>query len=110
MSNELSSRWAKRLSVAVLAFLVGLLSAVPAAAHASKIQITSVTDFAGGISFGNVGAYVKIKGKLAYAVDPDNIFNRQIVDLKYAKAAGLNNCDGYVLQTKKATAVVAFCF
>ncbi len=89
MCNELSSRWAKRLSVTVLAFLVGLLSAVPAAAHVSKIQITSVTDFAGSISFGNVGPYVKIKGKLTYAVDPDNVFNRQIVDLKYAKTGQL---------------------
>jgi hypothetical protein len=89
MCNKLSSRWAKRLPVAVLAFLVGLLSAVPAAAHVSKIQITSVTDFAGGISFGKVGPYVKIKGKLTYAVDPDNVFNRQIVDLKYAKTGQL---------------------
>src|ERR1035437_3049342 len=89
MCNELSSRWAKRLYVAVLAFLVGLLSAGPAAAHVSKIQITSVTDFAGGISFGKVGPYVKIKGKLTYAVDPDNVFNRQIVDLKYAKTGQL---------------------
>ncbi len=37
------------------------------------------------MEFGSVGAYEKIKGKLYYAVDPDNPFNAQIVDLPLAK-------------------------
>jgi len=40
--------------------------------------------FAGGQAFGETGAYERIKGRLHYAVDPDDPANRQIVDLDLA--------------------------
>ena len=39
---------------------------------------------AGGIAFGAVGAYERIRGRLHYAVDPDDPANARIVDLKRA--------------------------
>ena len=89
MFKRLLSRWAKPLFIIAVVFLVGVLSTAPAVAHVTKMQITSMSDFAGGMSFGNVGPYVKIKGTLTYAVDPDNRFNQQIVDLQYAKKGQL---------------------
>jgi hypothetical protein len=41
------------------------------------------------MKFGKVGAYEKIKGKLHYAVNLDNPFNAQIVDLQLAKEGRL---------------------
>lgn len=65
--------------------LVTLAFTATSLARVTRIEITERVPFAGGMEFGNVGAYEKIKGKLYYAVDPDNRFNRQIVDLHLAK-------------------------
>jgi hypothetical protein len=46
-----------------------------------RIEITSRSVFAGGMEYGEVGPYEKIRGKLFYAVDPDNAANAAIVDL-----------------------------
>jgi len=55
-------------------------------ARVSRIEITERVPFAGGMAFGAVGPYEKIRGRLYYAVDPDNKYNRQIVDLQLAKS------------------------
>jgi hypothetical protein len=49
-----------------------------------RIEITSRSVFAGGMEYGEVGPYEKIRGKLFYAVDPDNAANAAIVDLDLA--------------------------
>jgi len=53
-------------------------------AEVERIEITSRSVFAGGMEYGAVGAYEKIRGKLFYAVDPDNAANAAIVDLDLA--------------------------
>ena len=53
-------------------------------AEVERIEITSRSVFADGMEYGAVGAYEKIRGKLFYAVDPDNAANAAIVDLDLA--------------------------
>lgn len=79
------SRW-----IGVLLGLGAVLVTLPfyvsmAQARVSWMEITERVPFAGGMAFGDVGPYERIKGRLHYAVDPDNRFNRQIVDLQLAK-------------------------
>ena len=53
-------------------------------AEVDRIEITSREVFAEGMEYGEVGSYEKIRGKLFYAVDPDNAANAAIVDLDLA--------------------------
>ncbi|RMF16631.1 MAG: hypothetical protein D6757_02590, partial [Alphaproteobacteria bacterium] len=66
----------------VLVALAGLTSG--AAARVVRVEILERGDFAQGRSFGSVGAYEKIRGRLHYAVDPQATINRAIVDLDLA--------------------------
>ena len=68
-----SSRRTKTVLAVCVLTLVLSLFASPSHARVSWVEITETSDFAGGMSFGKVGPYVKIKGKLTYAVDPDNV-------------------------------------
>jgi hypothetical protein len=70
--------------VKTAAGLLLLLSAVSLRAEVVRVDITSREPFAGGTGFGGVGAYEKIRGRLVYAVDPENAANARIVDLKLA--------------------------
>lgn len=66
---------------AILLFLIA-----PGALDTGVIAITidSRESFAEGELFGDVGAYEWIRGRLTYAVDPDDKANDAIVDLEYA--------------------------
>ena len=64
--------------------LLAILIAATAAAEVERIEFTSREVFADGMSFGDTGAYEKIRGTLFYAVDPDNLANAAIVDLDLA--------------------------
>lgn len=70
------------------AWMFGVLSLlvlpVAATAEVERIEITSREVFADGMEFGSVGAYEKIRGKLFYAVDPNNAANAAVVDLDLA--------------------------
>jgi len=66
------------------AFLIVTLVAVLAPAEVERIEITSRETFAGGVTFGETGAYEKIRGTLFYSVDPANPANTAIVDLDLA--------------------------
>lgn len=59
----------------------------------TRIEIISSEIFAEGKKFSTVGAYEKIRGRLYYAVDPENPANARIVDLKYAP----QNAEGMVV-------------
>ena len=61
-----------------------LVFAGAASAEVERIEITSRSVFADGMEYGAAGAYEKIRGKLFYAVDPDNAANAAIVDLDLA--------------------------
>jgi len=60
------------------------LVAATAPAEVERIEVTSRETFAGGMAFGDTGAYEKIRGTLFYAVDPVNPANAAIVDLELA--------------------------
>ncbi len=66
------------------AFLILTLFAATAAAEVERVEITSRETFAGGMAFGETGAYEKIRGTLFYAVDPANPANAAIVDIELA--------------------------
>jgi hypothetical protein len=69
---------------AAAAFAAALLSATPALAAVERIDIIERVPFAEGESFGEVGAYEKIRGIAHYALDPDLPANQTIADLKLA--------------------------
>jgi len=53
-------------------------------AEVSSFEIISREPYAGGKSFGEVGAYEKIIGRIHYEIDPNNPRNQIIVDLELA--------------------------
>jgi len=63
-----------------------LVALAPATARAevTRVEISSRQDVLGGKSFGAVGAYEKLTGKVFFAVAPDNPHNRIIADLDKA--------------------------
>jgi hypothetical protein len=56
----------------------------PAAAAVERLEIIERAPFAGGAAFGAVGPYERIRGRLHFAVDPEDPANALIVDLKLA--------------------------
>ena len=50
----------------------------------TKLEITSSTPFAGGQSFGDVGAYTHVKGTVHFSVDPLHPNNEAITDVELA--------------------------
>jgi hypothetical protein len=73
-----------RVWLSVLAFTLALALAGPVAARVERVEILERGPVAGGMAFGEVGAYERIRGRLHYAVDPDEPANARIVDLKRA--------------------------
>jgi Alpha/beta hydrolase domain len=69
---------------AAAAALFVLLSAAGLGAEVVRVEVSSREPFAGGIAFGTVGAYEKVRGRLVFAVDPENAANARIVDLRLA--------------------------
>jgi hypothetical protein len=70
----------KRTLLALAALAV--VSASQAAVE--RIQVIERVPFAPGVTFGDYGAYEKIRGIAYYALDPDAAANAAIVDLKRA--------------------------
>ena len=66
--------------VLVVVLLVAL-GATGAWAAVERVEITGRTAFAGGKSFGPVGTYEKITGRLHYAVDPEHPANANVTDI-----------------------------
>ncbi len=60
------------------------------AAEISRVEVASRRDLAGGRSFGSIGPYEQIAGKLYFLVDPANKRNQVVADLDKApkNAAG----------------------
>ncbi|HYT56141.1 MAG TPA: alpha/beta hydrolase domain-containing protein [Verrucomicrobiae bacterium] len=49
-----------------------------------RIEFTSKTPFAGGVSFGNVGPYERLSGMVSFAIDPNEKDLPFICDLEFA--------------------------
>lgn len=64
--------------------LVATLVPVPASAEVARIEILSRADVLAGKSFGAAGPYEKLRGKVYFALDPQNPRNKVIVDLDKA--------------------------
>src|SRR5580700_9389647 len=71
------------LGILVLALIVAFAPATMRA-EVTRVEITSKQDVLGGNSFGTVGAYEKLTGKVYFAVDPNNAHNKIIADLDKA--------------------------
>ena len=52
--------------------------------EAVEVKILERSSFAAGMSFGDVGAYEKIRGIAKFSLDPSLAANQRIVDLEYA--------------------------
>lgn len=61
-----------------------LVCAMPARAALERVEVIERVPFAPGVSFGEFGAYEKIRGVAHYALDPKAAANARIADLKYA--------------------------
>lgn len=65
-----------------LSLCLGL--SLSARAAVNRVEITTDRLYAGGASFGAVGQYREISGKLYFSVDPQNAYNQVIVGLDQA--------------------------
>ena len=72
-----------RIQIVSLAILVGI-AAGSASAEVVRFEIQTREPFAGGKSFGKVGPYERIIGRVYYAIDPKLRQNKTIVDLQHA--------------------------
>ena len=81
-----SDRFVSRFGV--LLFLI--LAAHPAFGEVTGVTIASRTIVANGQAFGTVGAYEKLTGTVAFALDPSDPRNARVVDLR-AMARRLEN-------------------
>lgn len=68
----------------ILSIFIFLFSASRADAHVTRVEIISRTDVLDGRAFGLAGAYEKIVGRVYFAVNPENLHNKRIVDLDKA--------------------------
>ena len=69
--------------------VVSLHFASSAEARVARIEILERKPFAGGMAFDDVGPYEFIRGRLHYAVPPDNPHNKMVVDLHLANQGRL---------------------
>src|SRR5580700_5397633 len=68
----------------VLSMVIFLFPCPNTDAHVTRVEIISRADIQDGHAFGLAGAYEKIVGRVYFTVNPDNLHNRQIVDLDKA--------------------------
>jgi hypothetical protein len=68
----------------ILSFFFSLVCATCAYAHVTRVEIISRTDVLDGRAFGLAGPYEKIVGRVYFAVKPNNLHNKRIVDLDKA--------------------------
>ena len=93
-----------KVSSLIVAVVITCLSSISVQAGVKRIEISSRSDFLGGKSFGLVGAYEKIVGKVYFSVDPKNPHNQVIVDLDKAPRNAQGevefSADLYILKPK----------
>ncbi|HYC47527.1 MAG TPA: alpha/beta hydrolase domain-containing protein [Burkholderiales bacterium] len=90
-----------------MAACAALIAAAPAAARLTQIEVKAVEPFAPGTSFGNAGAYERVKGVFRGELDPQDRRNRVIANLDKAprNAAGKveYEADFFMLRPADAT-------
>jgi|HubBroStandDraft_6_1064221.scaffolds.fasta_scaffold03225_5 hypothetical protein len=68
--------------ISLLAIFLFIVAGVDA--HVTRVEVISRTDVLDGHAFGLAGAYEKIVGRVYFAVNPENLHNKLIVDLAKA--------------------------
>jgi hypothetical protein len=88
----------------ILFFVISLFSVAGADAHVTRVEIISRADIQDGRAFGLAGPYEKIVGRVYFAVNPENLHNRLIVDLdkapRNAQGEVAFSADLYLLKPK----------
>ncbi len=79
-----SHPFSRILRAVAAACLLLCLSASRLEAHVVRIVVDSRQPLASGKAFGAAGAYERVVGRVFYAFDPSNPYNKQIVDLALA--------------------------
>ena len=74
----------RRILGVIIFALCAALAPTAMRAEVTRVEISSKQDVLGGKSFGTVGAYEKLLGKIYFAIDPNNPHNKIIVDLDKA--------------------------
>jgi hypothetical protein len=69
------------LRVKLGTFALAALYALPASAMLTEITITAIEPFAESASFGNTGAYERVRGTFKGALDPNDPRNKVIVNI-----------------------------
>ncbi len=82
-THSLGNLQRRILGVIILA-LCAALAPTAMRAEVTRVEISSKQDVLGGKSFGTVGPYEKLLGKIYFAIDPNNPHNKIIVDLDKA--------------------------
>ena len=67
-----------------LALLACLLASALAHAEVVSVDITSRQPWAGGQTFGQIGAYEVLRGTVHYAIDPRSTSARDVADIRFA--------------------------
>ncbi|MGH9692472.1 MAG: alpha/beta hydrolase domain-containing protein [Candidatus Acidiferrales bacterium] len=90
-----------------LAMFVAILAPPRTQAGVTRIEITSRQEVLGGKSFGTVGAYQELTGKVYFAIDPQNPHNKVIADIDNAPRNGQGkvefSADLFILEPKEAS-------
>ena len=68
-----------------LILLTATLGGVPLGARVVRVEIASRNDVLAGKSFGDVGAYERITGRVHFSLPVNNPYNARIVDLRNAE-------------------------
>ena len=84
-NKEMKLRW-------FLTSVVALILGGSAHAEVVRVEVETRQEVLEGKSFGEVGSYEKLKGKIYFAFEPENSFNQRIVDLDKAE----RNAEGRV--------------
>ena len=81
-----------------------LLIAVPLQAEVVRVEVKSRTDILAGKSFGAVGSFEKLSGKIYFAVNPRNSSNQIVTDIDKAPRNASGNVefssDFYIIKPK----------
>src|ERR1700674_1062339 len=82
--EQFMNAYSRCIIAMILVVLVLALAPGAIRAEVTRVEISSRQDVLGGKSFGTVGSYEKLSGKVYFAVDPNNSHNKIIADLDKA--------------------------
>jgi hypothetical protein len=82
------SRGVFRVAMSAAAGLVLIGWPVRVFGDVKRFEVRSSREVSGGRSFGSVGPYEEVTGRLYFEVDPSHVANRSVVDIDKARKNG----------------------